>query len=505
MKNFKPLILESAIIKRYPVRNIWSVLCGVWLVSCIYLPLMGQTLKTLPGNPHYFQYQNKPLLIIGSGEHYGALVNAAFDFNAYFKTMSVDGLNHTRLFMGAYFEKPGAFGIRKNTLAPTPGNLILPWKSQGEKYDLSAWNDVYFSRLHQLMKLSAAAGVMVEITLFSSYYGAGWDYHPFHASQNINNLDESLDYRRANTLENGRLLEFQELYVKKLVRELNPYDHFYFEIQNEPWADLRDTLIVWNQTFKREDLKSPGNFWKNTIEVPAQASYRWHQAVSAWITEEEKMLPKKHLISHNISNFKFPVDVNNPDISIYNFHYAVPEAVGLNYKLNKIIGFNETGFIGQQDYLYRRQAWRFILAGGGLFSHLDYSFSTDHPEGKEDIEDSPGGGSPALRTQLALLKKLISSFDLNTLRPDQSFIQHIEGAFYWSMKDKSSYLIYFEPVNIHSFTTSLNIMPGRYRIEWVNCETGKVLKNSPAEILNKNVTLSSPEGMNDIYLRLTKL
>jgi len=505
MKKFKTCIAEGAFLKGHPLRSFWFVLWCIGLVSGICLPLKGQSLKTLPDNPHYFQYQNKPLLIIGSGEHYGALVNAAFDFNAYFKTLSYAGLNHTRLFMGAYYEKPGAFGIKKNTLAPSPGNLVLPWKSQGEKYDLTSWNDAYFSRLHQFMNLSAAAGVIVEITLFSSYYGAGWNYHPFHSSQNINNLSESFDFRKAHTLENGRLLQFQELYVKKMVRELNPYDHFYFEIQNEPWADLRDTLIVWNQTFKREDLKSPGNFWKNTIEVPAQASYQWHQAVSAWIVEEEKKLNKKHLISHNIANFKFPVSVNNPDISIYNFHYALPEAVDLNYKLNKIIGFNETGFIGQQDYLYRRQAWRFIMAGGGLFSHLDYSFSSDHPDGTEDIEDSPGGGSPGLRTQLSLLKKLISAHDLNTLKPDHSFIQHIEGAFYWSMQDKSSYLVYFEPVSTHSFKIALNIVPGRYRIDWINCDTGQVLKSTPAEKLNNKVNLDSPEGMSDVFLRLTRL
>ena len=501
----KCCINKSGFINHYPLYSFWVVLMVFALNTWLILPVMGQSLSLLPGNPHYFKYQNKPLLIIGSAEHYGALVNAAFDLNTYFKTLSASGLNHTRLFMGAYYEKPGAFGIRKNTLAPSQNQLVLPWKLKDEKYDLASWNDTYFSRLHQLMKLAADAGVIVEITLFSSYYGAGWNYHPFHSSQNINNIPESLNFRQAHTLENGNLLQFQELYVKKLVRELNTYDHFYFEIQNEPWADIRDTLIVWNQAFKREELKAPGNFWKNTIEVPAHASYLWHQTVSGWISDEEKKLKKKHLISHNIANFKFPIAVNNPNISIYNFHYAHPEAVSINITLNKIIGFNETGFAGSDDQVYRRQAWRFIMAGGGLFSHLDYSFSTDHPDGTEDIEDSPGGGSPTLRAQLAILKRLIGGHDLNSLKPDGSFVHHTEGAFSWSMQDKSSYLIYLEPVSTLPCLVALNLVSATYRVEWINCETGEVLHTIPRQKHKNKAIFQSPGGMTDVLLRLTRL
>lgn len=467
--------------------------------------LGAQALQLLPANPHYFKYKNKNIVLMGSGEHYGALVNTAFDLEAYFNTLKNDGLNHTRVFMGAYFEKPGAFGIEKNTLAPRAEHMLLPWASLDGKYDLSRWNEAYFNRLHQLMALAEKAGVIVELTLFSSYYGAGWEYHPFHANNNRQGLDAKLDYRKAHTLENGKLRQYQETYVRKLVEELNAYDHFYFEIQNEPWADIRDTLIVWNQNFRQEELKSPGNFWKNTIEIPSELSLDWHRAVSGWIRDEEKNRPKKHLISHNIANFKLPVPVTDPHISIFNFHYAFPEAVDLNYKLNKVIGFNETGFAGSQDAIYRRQAWRFMMSGGGLFSHLDYSFSVDHPDGTDTLQKAPGGGSPALRKQLFFLRSFLENMNLASLKPDKNFVYHIEGAFGWSMQDDRRYALYLESVSSKPAKVQLLLRPGNYQADWYDVSNGRMMHSEPPRPVKKWYESMAPAGTADLVLLLKKL
>lgn len=476
--------------------------CLLVLFQC---SLRAQSLQLLPANPHYFKYKNRNIVLVGSGEHYGALMNTAFDLEAYFTTLKNDGLNQTRVFMGAYFEKPGAFGIEKNTLAPRPENTLLPWTSQDGKYDLSRWNEAYFKRLHQMMALAEKAGVIVEVTLFSSYYGAGWEYHPFHANNNIHGLDAELNYRKAHTLENGNLLQYQEIYVRKLVEELNAYDHFYFEIQNEPWADIRDTLIVWNQNFKQEELKSPGNFWKNTIEIPSELSLDWHRTVSEWIRDEEKNRPQKHLISHNVANFKLPVPVTDPNISIFNFHYAFPEAVDLNYKLNKAIGFNETGFAGNQDAIYRRQAWRFMMSGGGLFSHLDYSFSVDHPDGTDTLQKAPGGGSPALRKQLFFLRTFLENMNLASLRPDKNYVYHIEGAFSWAMQDDRRYALYLESVSSNPAKVQLLLRPGNYLAEWFDVSNGRKLHSEPVRPVKKWYESKAPAGMVDLVLLLKKV
>ena len=94
----------------------------------------------------------------------------------------------------------------------------------------------------------------------------------------------------------------------------------------------------------------------------------------------------------------------------------------MNYHLNKVIGENETGFRGNDDVLHRTEGWDFIIAGGGLYNNLDYSFTPQHPRGDFLDYKSPGGGSPALRKQLKILKDFIRSFDFIKMSPDNAII-----------------------------------------------------------------------------------
>lgn len=467
----------------------------------------GAVLRLLPQNPHYFLYQNQALIIVGSGEHYGAVINRRFNYDLYLKTVQDAGLNTTRLFTGAYFEKPGAFGIERNTMAPDEASLLLPWKKEGGQYDLAAWNEAYFSRLHDFMKKAAQRAVIVEVNLFSSYYGgSGWPYHPFHGSNNINGTPADLPANKVNTLDNGGLLRFQEAYVRKLVRELNGYDNFYFEIQNEPWADQKDTAVVWNDYLGPDDFKQAAlNQWKNTVEVVSEASLAWQRRVAAWIAGEEQKLRKKHLVSQNVSNFKSPVPASDATVSLYTFHYAYPDAVAMNYGLNKPIGFNETGFAGRKDETYRRQAWRFLMSGGGLFNHLDYSFTTGHEDGSDTANRAPGGGSAALRKSLGVLGKYIGGLQLATLRPDKSFLTQVQGAFAYAMKDAQSRIVYLESLSEGPARIGLNLPDGIYLVEWTNVQTGEPMGREEIKLTASNKTLFSPKGWADKVMKLKKI
>src|SRR5438309_747667 len=107
-----------------------------------------------PENPRYLLFRGKPAILITSGEHYGAVLNRAFDFTTYLETLRKDGLNLTRTFSGAYRELPGNFNIQGNTLAPARGSFLCPWartstpgeSDGGGKFDLSKWDEAYFGR-----------------------------------------------------------------------------------------------------------------------------------------------------------------------------------------------------------------------------------------------------------------------------------------------------------------------------------------------------------------------
>lgn len=170
-------------------------------------------------NPHYFKYDGKIIALITDGEHYGSVINGAFDWHTYLATLQADGLNFTRIFGGSYVEVPAkSFGIRHNTLAPEKCKLILPWARSnepgyaggGNKFDLDKWNPEYFQRLHAFLSEAQRRGIVVELSLFSSQYGeAQWKVSPINAANNVNHLDE-VSWQQINTLHNGNLLAIEE-------------------------------------------------------------------------------------------------------------------------------------------------------------------------------------------------------------------------------------------------------------------------------------------------------
>src|SRR4051812_27559279 len=68
-----------------------------------------------PQNPHYFLFRGEPTFLITSAEHYGAVLNAEFDYVKYLDELAAHGLNNTRTWSGSYCEDAKAFNIAKNT------------------------------------------------------------------------------------------------------------------------------------------------------------------------------------------------------------------------------------------------------------------------------------------------------------------------------------------------------------------------------------------------------
>ncbi len=365
--------------------------------------LAAEPLRLHPENPHYFLWRGRPTVLITSGEHYGAVLNRDFDYVTYLDTLAKDRLNLTRTFTGgAYVEPLGAFGIARNTLAPAPGRFICPWARStqpgyaggGNKFDLTRWDTAYFERFLDFVKQADKRDIIVEVNLFCPMYGeAQWNLSPFNARNNVNGLG-AVGRDDVYTLKKHRgLLAVQERMVRKFVSELRGCDNIYYEIMNEPYA--RNIPLAWEHH------------------------------IAGLIADAQKGHRHKKLISRNVANNAAKVENPHPAVSIFNFHYATPPVtVDWNYPLNKVIGDNETGFRGTSDAVYRMEGWDFVIAGGGLYNNLDYSFTVGHEDGTFVYPPKqPGGGSPALRRQLRLLRDFMEGFDFVHMRPDDSIIK----------------------------------------------------------------------------------
>jgi hypothetical protein len=108
----------------------------------------------------------------------------------------------------------------------------------------------------------------------------------------------------------------------------------------------------------------------------------WQLHIADVIVDAQRDHPHKKLIARNVANNAAGVSDPHPAFSIYNFHYAAPPiTVAMNWHLNNVIGDNETGFRGTNDAAYRMEGWDFIIAGGGLYNNLDYSFVAGNEDG----------------------------------------------------------------------------------------------------------------------------
>jgi hypothetical protein len=289
----------------------------------------------------------------------------------------------------------------------------------------------------------------------------------------------------------------QEKLVRWLVRELNAHDNLIFELQNEPWSD-NHTMSEAINPYLRGELKFP-----NVIELTTPDALAWQRSITQIITDEERHLPQKHLIAQNVANFRIPVSTDDisPEISIINFHYAYPEAVTWNEGLGRAIGYDESGFAGSADQTYRRQAWNFIMSGGGLFNNLDYCFHVGAEDGNSIGNKAPGGGSPALRRQLKTLSDFLHHFELSGLNPDHQVVKASPGAVARVLSAPGQhYLIYLEGRGSH--TLNLHLAPDLWHVEWLNVESGEYSSRSTVTANRGPTPVTSPSFNGEIAARI---
>ena len=417
-------------------------------------------------------------------------------------------MNQTRLWTGFYVEDPKAFNITNNTLAPATGRYIAPWARSdqpgyangGNTFDLSRWDAAFFARLGNYLAEADRRGVIVEIVLFCPFYqDSMWELSPLNPRNNVNGLGAGLTRQSVYDLDRlePAVVFFMDTYVRKIVTEVNRFDNVYFELVNEPYS-FNDIV--------------PDRFQHHVADL---------------IVATEKTLPKRHLIAQNIANGSRKIENPHPAVSIFNFHYASPpEAVTTNYALGKIIGDDETGFRGQADLPYRIEAWNFLVAGGGIFSHLDYSYTTAHPAGTwmPLPPNQPGGGGPEFRRQMRTLAGFMNGFEFVRMAPRTDVVSVRDATDLTAralVEEGRQYAIYLafadtgrgkgvDPMRERATKAlpdrrvelAVTLPPGRYDATWVSPLTGPSAARETISHDGGTRTLRSPAFTADLALKI---
>jgi len=489
-----------------------------------------------PRNPRCFQYRGKPFKILTSAEHYGAVLNADFDYHIYLQEMQRTGQNMTRVFT-FYREKessiPGPGNM--NALAPRPHASVMPWErvpGQGaaadglDKFDLNRWNAAYFERFKDFVGKCADHGVVCEITLFCNPYDQEkYDLFPCSKVSNVNGVGNDLDDPRGfMTLDAPSIVAFQEQLVRKIAEELNEFDNIYYEICNEP------------------------NIHGDPAEENEATVVAWHAHLARIIRQTEEKLPKRHLIA---ANAHFVVKLTddpgkptirhedlsyfqNPDIDIINYHYISAKAAdqGLQFvsgtaragltwhfmrqrdQFGKPIVFDETfsGIVRGSPERYainRAEAWEMLLSGGAGYNNLDWSFTPadETGSGKVPIGDERRLDGRCLREWFSIFRRLLDRYDLAALVPAVGLLpQSISGYGYAAATNGNGrYILYFvdekvyrlEPCEHQALTVSLTLPPGRYTAQTFDPKTG-VTEDLPAFQSEGTAELEIPEFAEDV-------
>ena len=456
--------------------------------------MQSLALSLHPDNLHYFLFRGKPTVLVTSGEHYGAVVNLAFDYRKYLDVLAAEGLNHTRLFVGVYRELPDEWWPG-NCLGPEPGQFVCPFgrskvggaRDGGNKFDLDTWDEVFFRRLREFCGLAGERGVVIEVNLFCPHYVQQgdlkhWEISPWHPDNNINGAGDVPPMEVFGLGDAGAA-----------------------QVPGSDGSQDRAGAQLIRQPVLRGVQRA----------VLGEGADRVEHHIADLIVAEERRLPLQHLISRNVANGSKKVEPPLGAFSIFNFHYPwpEPECVPTNYHLNKVIGCNETGFNGPTDEVYRMQAWQFMLAGGALFNHLDVSFRAGDEAGSTLL---PGidrfAGGPSLRRQILILKDFIESFDFVRMKPANSVVLDRGGAaaVYVLAEEGKQYGVYIRARMTKGRRTQAATL-SRYACGLAGiravvdvCE-GPAGKRQAVTAADGNLSIGLPEFGRDIAIRIMSM
>jgi hypothetical protein len=481
----------------------------LWLVLLLSVAvLFAEPIRPHPANPHYYLFNGRPAILITSAEHYGAVINRAFDYVPYLNTLQKYELNYTRFYPGAMFETIDKF-ITGNPLGPKPRDLIVPWarSSQpgylagGNKFDLDRWYRAYFARLRDFLGKAAARGIAVEICFFNSQYSDTWPISPLYFENNIQGVGKC-GWRDAQTLKHPDLVHREEDYVRKITQEVNSFDNVVLEICDEAAS----------------------------IGTGVRLAGPWVSHLLDVVRRTERDLPKHHMVAQEVEGpFGGPMDFSaDPRLSIITAQYLWgPEpddhggemggmrALDYKYGFNKPIELNETdwypwGYRGDKIASSRVEAWEFLVGGGSGFNQLNGLFTPEDPAGND-----PDNGQ--LLAALRSLKDFLYSFDFLKMRPDKTFVAGgLETSnTYWraisepgkqyalyvhhSRERRGSYLV--APGEYHE-ELRLNLPAGHFQADWVNPANGAVLRSETFSHPGGDRTLTTPLYAIDIALRI---
>jgi hypothetical protein len=335
-------------------------------------------------------------------------------------------------------------GSKVHWAQPHPWKRVGPGKAlDGKpKFDLSQLDPDFFKRQRERAVAAGKRGIYVSIMLFEGWAlsFAPWAAHPFNRANNIQGIDGDIDGdgkgTETHTLKSRAVTQLQEVYIRKVIDNLNDLDNVLFEIANE------------------------SNF---------EYSKDWQYHLIRFVKDYEKRKPKQHPVgmtgqsrSDNEILWDSAADWISPGSTGHTreegpYKSDPPAASGAKVVILDTDHIWGTG--GRRDWV-----WKSFLRG--------YNPIWMDPYGESPLFDEVLPYADESKRALGEARRFADRMDLGgmTPRPDLSSTS-------FCLANRGSEVLVYQPRADGPFT--VNARPGEYAVEWFSPETGKTILGEP--------------------------
>ncbi len=422
---------------------------------------MTEKLKNYEDNPYYWQYKDKPVLLLG-----GSVEDNLFqvkDLGKQLDLLADAGGNYVR-----------------NTMSSRDEGNVWPFKKTNDKFDLDQWNTEYWQRFEKFLKETSKRDIIVQIEIWATfdYYRENWNQdNPFNPANNITysfeetNLPKEVNSHPTETennffwsvpAENNEkvVLKYQQRYVDKILSYTFNYDNILYCMDNET-----SVTPEW------------GRYWAQYIKKKAREAGEEVYTTEMWDAWELSHPQHDNTFNHpDIYDF-VDVSQNNHNCGQKHYKNAIKQRERIKDNprpMNNVKiygGFGDYGSVknGVQRF------WRNIFAGMA-------SARFHRPE-------SGIGINQKAQQMIISARKLLSKFNIFKSEPVNNLLKNKGKAYI--LQDAGNTLVLYFPEK-DSVILNESYKKKNIKISWLNIETGEWEKDEKVNS-NGDITIKTPE------------
>ncbi|HIN31067.1 TPA: hypothetical protein EYM82_19555 [Candidatus Poribacteria bacterium] len=433
-------------------------------VACLALGQISvdeNRIQVYKENPRYWQYKSEPILLLG-----GSVEDNLFqipDIKEHLDLLQSVGGNYVRCTMSCRDE----------------GN-VWQFKKVGGLYNLDQWNEEFWQRFGNFLKLTAEQDIIVQIEVWATfdYYRQNWDINPFNPKNNVNytfeksNLPEVVDSHPTQTAnnffwsipaENNQqvVLGYQKKFVDQILSYSLKFNHILYCMDNET-----SVTPEW------------GKFWAEYIQAKANDAGVDVETTEMWD-------------SHNLFHTQHKNTLDHPEI------YSFCDASQNNHQRGQKHWDNAQEFRAQLDPIRPINSVK-------VYGSNQYHFGTDQ-DGLERFWRNVFGGMASARfhrppsglglsslacKHLKSMRMLTNSIRIFSCQPNNHLLSNRqENQAYATANIGNEMAVYFPDGGTADI--DLSLFDADLTLKWLDINRGEWLDQISVHG-GKTVTLTAP-------------